>query len=127
MPYVPSKKTDGKSTDREVLDAVVERLAGDVAARISNNLSLVAVYKSVFIEVVKSLHSLTGGASTEKSIEAELAQAMHDVGAKYGYEGAYLGELNYSFTRFIQRVPQLKVQSGAWAQELRYWLYSATL
>lgn len=127
MPYVPSKKTDGKSTDREVLDAVVERLATEVVARVSNNLSLVSVYKSVFMEVAKSLHSLTRGASTDKNIEAELGQAIHDVGAKYGYEGAYLGELNYSITRFIQRVPQLKVQSGAWAQELRYWLYAATV
>ncbi|MFY9457413.1 MAG: hypothetical protein WAP23_00550, partial [Candidatus Spechtbacterales bacterium] len=101
MPYVPSKKTDEKSTDREVLDAVVERLASDVVARISNNLSLVAVYKSVFIGVAKSLHSLVSGIITKN--EVELAQAIYDVGAKYGYEGAYLGELNYSFTRFIQR------------------------
>jgi hypothetical protein len=127
MPYVPSKKTDGKSADREILDAVVERLAGDAATRISNNLSLVAVYKSVFIEVAKSLHSLTRWAVIGESIEAELAQAIYDVGAKYGYEGAYLGELNYACTRFIQRVPQLKVQGGVWAQELRYWLYAATV
>lgn len=127
MPYVPSKKTDGKSTDREVLDAVVERLAGDVVVRISNNLSLITVYKSVFMEVAKSLHSLSHGVSIDKSIEVELAQTIHDVGAKYGYEGAFLGELNYAITRFIQRVPQLKVQNGAWAQELRYWLYAATV
>lgn len=127
MPYVPSKKTDGKSTDREVLDAVVERLASDVVARISNNLSLVTVYRFVFMDVAKSLHSLIHGASTDKSIEVELAQAIHDVSAKYGYEGAFLGELNYAITRFIQRVPQLKVQGGVWAQELRYWLYAATV
>lgn len=34
MPYIPSKKTDSKSTDREVLDAVIERLAADAATRI---------------------------------------------------------------------------------------------
>lgn len=127
MPYVPSKKTDGKSTDREVLNAAVECLASDVVARIANNLSLIPVYKSVFIGVAKSLHALIDGVSIDKSIEADLAQAIHDVGAKYNYDGAYLGELNYVLTRFIQRVPQLKVQSGAWAEELRYWLYAATV
>lgn len=127
MPYVPSKKTDGKSTDREILDAAVENLSNEVVVRISNNLSLVSVYKSVFIEVVKSLHALIRGVDADKHIETELARAVYDVGAKYGYEGAYLGELNYSITRFIQRVPQLKVQNGAWAQELRYWLYAATV
>ena len=127
MPYVPSKKTDGGSTDREVLDAAVERLANDAVLKISNNLSLVAVYKHVFIRVAQSLHSITRGTSVNPSAEADFAKAIHDVGAKYGYEGAYLGEFNYAFTRFIQRVPQLKVQNGAWAQELRYWLYAATV
>lgn len=127
MPYVPSKKTDGKSTDREVLDAAVERLASEVVSRISNNLSLVAEYKSAFMKVAQSLHSIIRGSNAGSGAEVDLAQAIHDVGAKYGYEGAYLGEFNYAFTRFIQRVPQLKVQNGVWAQELRYWLYAATV
>ena len=121
MPYI-------KSTDREILDAVVERLANDAAGRILSNLSLIAVYKSVFIRVAESLHPLIRGSIViKKSIEAELAQAIYDVGAEYDYEGAYLGELNYALTRFIQRVPQLKVQKGVWTQELRYWLYAATV
>lgn len=75
------------------------------------------------------MHSLLHGHGSEVGSNAEiaLAQTIYDVGAKYDYEGAYLGEFNYAFTRFIQRVPQLKVQSGAWAQELRYWLYASTV
>lgn len=53
----------------------------------------------------------------------------YDVSAKYGYEGAYLGECNYVWTRFIQRVPQIKVARGEWKEsdELRYWLYACTV
>jgi hypothetical protein len=128
MPYVPSKKTDGKSTDREILDSAVENLAKVVAAKITNNLSLIEVYKSIFAKVVQELHSLTRGAGvSSESAESALARAIHEVGVKYGYEGAYLGELNYAFTRFIQRVPQIKVKNGEWTQELRYWLYAATV
>ncbi len=43
------------------------------------------------------------------------------------YEGAYLGEFNYSFTRFIQRVPEIMVENRTWTEELRYWLYAATV
>jgi len=128
MPYVPSKKTDGKSTDREILDAAVESLAKIAATKITNNLSLIEVYKSIFAKVVQELHSLIKGAGvSSESEESVLAQAIHEVGAKYGYEGAYLGELNYAGTRFIRRVPQIKVKNGEWTQELRYWLYAATV
>jgi hypothetical protein len=127
MPYIPSKKTDGKSTDREMLDAAVERLATDAVLRIQNNLSLVAIYKSIFIKVAESLHAIIGGSRADSSAEADLARVIHEVGIKYGYEGAYLGELNYAFTRFIQRVPQLKVATGTWAQELHYWIYATTV
>lgn len=127
MPYVPSKKTDGKSTDREILDAAVEQLAERVVEKISGNLSLITVYKDVFMSVARALQSTIGGSGSEKSIEADLAHTIYDVGAKYGYEGAYLGELNYACTRFIQRVPQTKVKTGVWTQELRYWLYASTV
>lgn len=128
MPYVPSKKTDGKSTDREVLDKAVEVLARDVAARITNNLSLIQVYKETFLKVTRKLHRLLLICKKlPDSPESELAQAIYEVGEKYGYEGAFLGELNYSFTRFIQRVPQIIVEKGKWKEELRYWLYAATV
>jgi len=130
MPYVPSKKTDGKSTDREILNFAVEKLAKVAAAKITNNLSLIEVYKSIFVGVAQELRRysvIQGGGVSSGSEEAILARAIYEVGAKYGYEGAYLGELNYAFTRFIQRVPQIKVKNGEWTQELRYWLYAATV
>lgn len=128
MPYVPSKKTDGKSTDREVLDAAVENLAKATAPKIANNLSLIEAYKSAFVKIAQGLQSLARGTDLPSdSTEAAMARAIYDVGAKYGYEGAYLGELNYAMTRFIQRVPQMKVESKEWKEELRYWLYAATV
>ena len=38
-----------------------------------------------------------------------------------------MGELNYAMTRFVQRVPQIKVANNSWTQELRYWLYARTV
>jgi hypothetical protein len=127
MPYVPSKKTDGKSTDREVLDKAVEALANQVAEKITNNLSLIRIYKQTFYKTALSLTELLRGDVVDGTLESTLAQAIYEVGEKYGYEGAALGELNYSFTRFIQRVPQIMVEKGKWKEELRYWLYAATV
>ena len=128
MPYVPSKKTNGKSTDREILDKVVEILAREAAGKINDNLSLIEVYKSIFLNVAHSLADyLSGYREIKGSSESNLALAIYEVGEKYGYQGAYLGEFNYAFTRFIQRVPQIKVKNGEWIRELRYWLYAATV
>lgn len=127
MPYVPSRKTKPPAEDREVIDAAVEKIALTASERITNNLSLIEIYRSVFIETARALYHLLRGEPSPMGPEKDLAQAICDVSAKYGYEGAYLGEVNYAFTRFIQRVPQIKVKSGAWAQELRYWLYAATV
>ncbi len=135
-----------------MLDAAVERLVADIVARVNSNLSLLKVYKSVFLKVAQHLHSIIIDSSSSpipfyKSVflkvaqclrfvvrgseadssEANLAKAIYEVGAKYNYEGAYVGEFNYAFTRLIQRVPQLKVANGDWAQELRYWLYDFTV
>jgi hypothetical protein len=128
MPYVPSKKTDGKSTDREQLDLAVETLAREAATRITNNLSLIRVYRNIFASITSYLTFTplpTSFLSNEPAFA--LAQAILEVGSKYEYEGAFLGELNYSITRFIQRVPQIKVERKEWAQEIRYWLYAATV
>ncbi|KKU51205.1 MAG: hypothetical protein A3H69_05540 [Candidatus Sungbacteria bacterium RIFCSPLOWO2_02_FULL_47_9] len=128
MPYVPSKKTDGKSTDREVLARAVENLATVTAGKITNNLSLIKEYERVFLKVAEKLKLF---AKKEKvfgdSASSDLAREIYNVSEPYNYEGAYLGELNYAITRFIQRVPQIKTASGAWASEIRYWLYAATI
>jgi hypothetical protein len=127
MPYIPSKKTDGKSIDREIIDAAVEILARDAAARITNNLSLIKVYKAIFIELAYGVDAVSRGLEAGLGNVAVLANTICSVGAQYDYEGAYLGELNYAMTRFIQRVPQIMVEKGRWEQELRYWLYAATV
>jgi hypothetical protein len=56
-----------------------------------------------------------------------LADGIFDVAKKYGYPGAWDGELNYSTTILIQDVPLAMVEKGAWAKDLRYWLYAGTV
>src|SRR3989344_6054085 len=128
MPYVPSKKTDGKSTDRVMLDKAVEALAQEAADKISDNLSLLTVYQGVFVGVANSLaHLLSGKPVADKTAVWNLATVFYDLENAYDYEGAFLGELNYAMTRFVQRVPQIKVANNSWTQELRYWLYARTV
>ncbi len=131
MPYVPSIKTDGKSQDRTILDAAVEIAAREAASKITSNFSLTKTYKEVFVSVATWL---AAGMPADQLAEDKkgmfaLAVAIENTGATYGYEGAFLGELNYAITRFIQRVPQLMVSDGKWLakDEIRYWLYAATI
>ncbi|QQG45716.1 MAG: hypothetical protein HYW89_02245 [Candidatus Sungiibacteriota bacterium] len=125
MPYVPSEKTSPPADDRKTLDPAIEAVAQEAAETITNNLSLIRVYKNIFLSVARLLRGLLidGHLSTAPDAEVKLAQAIYEVGKKYGYEGAQLGELNYSITRFIQRVPQILVEMGRWKEsdELRYW------
>lgn len=129
MPYIPSKDTDGKSSDREVIDAALAPLVQNVAAKITNNFSLRPIYKHVFIRIAFALRDMLKNPGTirSRSLEWNLARAIFRIGARYNYEGAYLGPFNYAITRFIQRVPQIKVERGDWKDELRYWLYSETV
>lgn len=130
MPYVPSKKTDGKSTDREIIDIAVEGLAIEAASAVVKNSDLRRVYKRLFVNVAVHLYDMLKNqnmVSDHSNHEWNLAKAIYETAAKYGYEGAYLGEFNYAFTRFIQRVPQIKVARGDWKDELRYWLYADTV
>lgn len=127
MPYVPSKKTDDKSKDREILDVAVESLAKEAAAEITNNLSLIQVYRSIFFRVADELAYLLKGGEVSQDSSSRLAKAIFEVGKGHEYEGAYLGEFNYAITRLIQRVPQLKVEHKEWKEEFRYWLYAATV
>ena len=125
MPYVPREKTDPPADDRKTLDPAVEAVAQEAAQDITNNLSLIRVYKNTFLQVAEFLRGfLTDGRiSVAPKSKVKLAQAIYEVSKKYGYEGACLGELNYAFTRFIQRVPQIMVEMGKWEKkdELRYW------
>lgn len=131
MPYVPSEKTDGKSQDRNLIDAKVEDLANDIAVRADTNFSILHLYQAAFSNIGYYLaEAQRGTMSTLRSDPAlVLASTIFDVGKGYGYEGAFLGELNYAITRLIQRVPQIKVSEGQWQakDELRYWLYAVTV
>ncbi len=129
MPYVPSTKTDGKSQDRNILNAAVEIAATKAAGKIKTNTSLGDVYKDFFSSVAKQLHGQGTQSVDQASVGYDLAKSIYEVGKVYGYEGAHLGELNYAITRFIQRVPQIQVKNGDWQpkDEIRYWLYATTI
>ena len=127
MPYVPSLKID--ADDRERIDAVVEPVAEELAKNTTTNFSLAHAYKNVFNTVGMDLIELQKREMPLGStVITKLAEVIFDVGRKYNYEGAFLGELNYAMTRLIQRVPQLKVVKKYWlsSSELRYWLYAVT-
>lgn len=128
MPYVPEK-------DREMLDPAIEDVAEVVVGMINNSSSLIATYKHVFWSVAFELQSLVLNLNLKRNENApifrkkisSLADTIFQVGNRYDYERAFLGGLNYAITRFIQRVPQIKVASGDWSQELRYWIYASTV
>lgn len=124
MPYVPSKKTDGKSTDREVISVVVEELSQDLAFQIVKNSDV----KKILTGSFASIGNMIIDNFRDYSSEAKFVETVLTVGEKYEYEGAFLGELNYGITRVIQRVPQILAQQGkcglSVGKELRYWLYA---
>lgn len=130
MPYIPSKKTNAKSQDRKIIDAAVESLAQEAAKQIIYNRSLIKVYKGIFLRTAQTLASLLRGKKIKEYyfLADKLACAIFLVAKEYNYDGAELGVFNYAITRFIQRVPQIKVALGDWkiADEFRYWLYAYT-
>jgi hypothetical protein len=136
MPYVPSLKTDGKSIDRQQIDVQVELAAHKIAEDAKTNFGLLATYKNLFALISSNLISLHDGYESVPVTNGNgcrdfhpLAVVIWNLGQQYGYEGAFLGELNYAITRLIQRVPQIKVEIGQWQakDELRYWLYAITV
>ena len=131
MPYVPSEKTDGKSQDRVLIDIAVEGLAKSIVSSVITNVDILKNYYSTFYTIGDTLKLLSQqpNGKLPGDSASDLALVIFTVGAKYGYEGAFLGELNYGITRLIQRVPQLMVESGKWAKkdEIRYWLYAVTV
>lgn len=128
MPYVPSEKTDGKSQDRNIIDKAVEVTAREIAGSVLGNFELLAAYKKAFAAIAFDVTGLYFKRETESSVEP-IADAVWKTGLVYGYEGAFLGELNYAITRLIQRVPQVMVELKKWQpkDELRYWLYAITV
>ncbi len=68
----------------------------------------------------------TDGVSQDRVILDPLAKALADgiadVSAKYKYDGAFLGELNYSLTRLLQHLPRSLQTICGFKDETRYWL-----
>lgn len=132
MPYVPSEKTDGVSQDRNLIGAEVDRLAAHIVSQVTDNASFLGAYKRTFVSIGKVLaaRNSNGPLVNIDVVEAiSFANMVFSVGQKYGYWGAFLGELNYGITRLIQRVPQIMVENKKWPQkdELRYWAYACTV
>lgn len=129
MPYVPSMKSVPPAQDREILDWAVELLSRETADKITDNSSMVKIYKKVFMAIVKDLKRLLKGKKEGKGAEGKLARDIFEVSIKYDYGGAYLGELNYAINQFLQRLPQVKVDRGDWEEkeELRYWHCAASI
>lgn len=127
MPYVPSKKTDGKSTDRELIDVAVEKFSQYLNTKIFNNFDLLKIYTRSFLEVAFLANN---NIKNNKAQEGIFIRTILEVGEKYKYDGAFLGELNYGITRVIQRVPQILANQEKCGlvkgKELRYWLYAMT-
>lgn len=130
MPYVPSEKTVPPAEDRKILNPLVEAVAQKAADAIRVNGDLIPVYRKMFKHIGADLEVLVreGGGIPHPLAdyqECQLAITIYELRKKYDYDGAEGGELNYSITRFIQRVPQIKVKRGEWPakNELRYWSY----
>lgn len=51
-----------------------------------------------------------------------LSNGIASVAKKYGYDGAFAGELNYALTRLIQEIPRSLIKTGQIKEEIRYWL-----
>ena len=127
MPYVGSEKTVPPAEDRKILNPLVEAVAEKAAEVIKVNGDLIPVYREIFIHIGQDLEGLVQEYNVPHPLgpECQLASAIYGLRKKYDYDGAEDGELNYPITRFIQRVPQIKVKRGDWPtkNELRYWSY----
>jgi hypothetical protein len=129
MPYVPSEKTDGKSQDRKLIDKEVKILAEQLAEDINHNSAFSPVYYDTFFIIGTEIINLLQQRPPEYLPEmgSNLAKVIFEVGRTYGYEGAFLGELNYAITRLIQEVPNVLVKLGKQKSALRYYIYAYTV
>lgn len=130
MPYVPSLKTDGKSDDRIRIDKKVIELSRNIVNRISTNRGILLGYLEEFIQIGIELIEFEKFSILEypgNDKDKTLAEVIYDVGKKYNYQGAFLGELNYAITRLIQEVPKELVKQDQQAKELRYFIYAYTV
>lgn len=55
-------------------------------------------------------------------IAKEMADKIAEIAAKYKYDGAFAGELNYTLTRLLQHLPRSLMAVGTLKEEIRYWI-----
>ena len=128
MPYVPSEKTDGKSQDRNLIDARIKDCSVELANNINRNQDFQDKYFSYFICIVDCIVELIKNPTVLMESPSELlVKTILDIGNSYGYEGAFLGELNYAITRLIQEVPNELVKKGKQKSAIRYYIYAYTV
>jgi hypothetical protein len=124
MPYIPAE-------DRPVLDRAVNALADDIVVKLvsrNGDTDISTIYRNAFLEIGNTIISMEMRSGRRHNTPAErLGAEIFKAGEKYRYNGAWLGELNYSITRLIQAVPRKMVEKSNWKDELRYWLYAQTV
>ncbi len=125
MPYVPSEKTVPPAQDRAELDPVVETVAQRLILTHDGSHALSEALCKAFLDADRGiLRVLNNSAFPDES--TALGSKVMEIAKRYEYDGAHLGLLNYSLTRLIQRVPQLRVETGKWKDEMRYWVHAVT-
>lgn len=142
MPYIPSKKTpiesvgglkdkEGKALDRKLIDKKVIKLSEQIANNISKNNDILSEYNLCFLSIGSLIReherNIKGLIIPNSEIYKPLANTIIDVSHAYGYQGAFLGELNYAITRLIQEVPKRLVEQKKSSSELRYYIYALTV
>lgn len=153
MPYIASKKTskdqvkglkdkEGRALDRKLINEEVIKLSKYIATRIDENNDIIKVYLHSFSVIGSIIEEILDRLKREdfESILNNLEkiyisaleyipiiQTIMVVSYAYGYQGAFLGELNYAITRLIQEVPKRLVEQGKQKSELKYLIYVLTI
>ncbi|PJE50760.1 MAG: hypothetical protein COV29_03450 [Candidatus Yanofskybacteria bacterium CG10_big_fil_rev_8_21_14_0_10_36_16] len=125
MPYV-------EQPDRAPIFKALGPVVRNAVQDIKVNSDLFEVYVKTLVQLDEELEGLVKGLYLPESPEHHgavfrLAKAIFEVSLRHKYDGAYLGELNYAVTQFIQLVPRKKVEIGDWNEEFRYWIYARTV
>ncbi len=125
MPYVPSKKTDGKSLDRELIDIAVHKLVVSLVKNLKEAIDVFDKFYRALRQTCSIINATEEGYGVcIRTPEQMLGKVIYDIAKKYNYKGAWLGELNYAVTRLIQEIPKELVKAGLATSELRYWYYA---
>ena len=104
MPYIPYE-------DRPALDKKVEELAEEITSELiekDKTVEISEIYLERFNKIADTIREIKfyNNRIKPKSKSEELAYEIIDNSAKkYDYKGAWLGWLNYSITKLIQKVP----------------------